>query len=212
MCNHAFGSFTLMVKAIDIVFCVWVFFSSNILFIFYIMFVCAYVSFSTHLFCSLSLHFPMKCVRRKNTAAIPYLDCLFFDVAYTCNDDENDNDDKTLPSFDMYVCVCCVCGPMILLCKWLNWFFFRVFPTRFAYYTFWLNGILFSYLNQTTTGSMILSLILKYIQQMKFVCICIGNEPAFVQVFFFFLFLFWFFAFHFPCLHLFCKEWVKTCV
>lgn len=164
-----------------------------------------------HTFFALPLHFPMACVRRMNTAAIPYLDCLFFDVAYTCNDDENDNDDKTLPSFDMYVCVLCVCAHDFVV-QMIKLIFFRVFPTRFAYYTFWLNGILFSYLNQTTTGSMILSLILKYIQQMKFVCICIGNEPAFVQVFFFFLFLFWFFAFHFPCLHLFCKEWVKTCV
>lgn len=102
-----------------------------------------------------------------------FLYCLFFDVAcYTCNDDDNDNDDKTLPSFNMYEFV-----PMILLCKWLNWFFLCISGSLLIEW-----HVLFSYFNQTTTGSMMLSLILKYrttneiclYLHWQWACICSG--------------------------------------
>lgn len=73
----------------------------------------------------------------------------------------------------------CMCG--IGLCDWM------------VYY--------FHILTKQQPGSMMLSLILKYIQihlkQMKFVCVCIGCEFAIVRVFLFLLMLFGFFFSYF---------------
>lgn len=101
-----------------------------------------------------------------------------------------------------YVCVCaCVC-PGFLLCKWLNWIFVYF---RLGMYTFWLNGILFSYFKQTTTRSMMWSLILKYTTNE--ICLCLHWQWAYILGIFFIFFP----AFCTICVQFICRKYEKTC-
>lgn len=113
------------------------------------------------------------------------------------------------------ICMCVVCVPMISLCKWLNWIFVYFRLVSQCSIWLWLNGILFSYFNQTTTGSMMLSLILKYIYARRHACTDTHNKwNLFMFAFamslhlfryFSFFLCFWFvvffYAFQFTCLH-----------